>query len=504
MNETLQSQHSDAPSTFLLQTTTLTSAFLYPIVQRLDPYNTAAPSHTLLRSLTTSLIPRLTQRAMSATSSSVSAATMPTTEGDQHCHLLDLPVEMLQRITENLHATQVLPALRLTCKALDSITFDRFAQTFDTVRCCIFYEERWLSLQRLLGKPSRIMNRIRWVEFTTCFFEHVDFRKVPLALNHNDGVPAINGNFRTYTESQAAAVQGRPINVALIGRVLRDLKRVFPHIEISYRMSDNQSIGFEHLRTQRDILLTMLITTHHKIRHLSLSHSTVLALDNIMDHLRPELLHSVSKLRGFRFMPPRGCDTSLTRRGATSHELRVRVMYKVLQSAKDLRHLELSLDKFSLLGHASTIARVALESAVSKNIQRFVFRSAKITEEDLLKALSRWAPKLEELELGEVCLSFVREGRSTILQLIATMPKLKHLVLWEMGEKRGLRNSDMVSISMNHLKKGRKNTLTERTLLGRQAGDRLGRHYSGRDEVLSGLEELLAERLRYHQRTMFA
>ena len=112
--------------------------------------------------------------------------------------------------------------------------------------------------------------------------------------------------------------------------------------------------------------------------------------------------------------------------------------------------------------------------------------------------------RLEELELGEVCLSFVREGRSTILQLIATMPKLKHLVLWEMGEKRGLRNSDMVSISMNHLKKGRKNTLTERTLLGRQAGDRLGRHYSGRDEVLSGLEELLAERLRYHQRTMFA
>jgi hypothetical protein len=56
---------------------------------------------------------------------------MPT--GDQHCYLLDLPVEMLQRITDQLHRTQTLPALRLTCRALDNVTFDRFVETFETV-----------------------------------------------------------------------------------------------------------------------------------------------------------------------------------------------------------------------------------------------------------------------------------------------------------------------------------------------------------------------------------
>jgi hypothetical protein len=107
--------------------------------------------------------------AMQEISPSSSAATMLATEGSQYCPLLDLPVELMLRITKNLHRTEALPALRLTCKALEYITFDRFAQTFEIVRCCIFYEERWLSLKKLLEKPSRISRRVRWVEFTTCF-----------------------------------------------------------------------------------------------------------------------------------------------------------------------------------------------------------------------------------------------------------------------------------------------------------------------------------------------
>jgi len=437
---------------------------------------------------------------MSETSPSSLAATMPAPEGDQHCHLLDLPVEMLQRITNQLHRTQALPALRLACKALDNITFDRFAQTFKFVRCCIFYEQRWLSLKRLLEKPSRITSRIRWVEFTTCLFEDKDFSKVPLALNHDDGVlaTALYKNHKAYVESQAAEIQG-PINVALFGRVLSDLKRVFPHIEIGYRISENQGEGFEHMRAQRDILPTMLITDH-KIRHLALSHGSVLTMDNFMDHMRPELLQSVSNLRGFTFASPRDGETNVTQRNATAYDLRVRVMHKVLESAGNLRSLELCLYKFTLSNRASDIARTALHSTVSNKIQRFLISNVRVDEVCLLKALSRWAPKLVELELRDVVLIGMREGWLPILQLIATMPKLKNLTLWEMAEKRPRRpgfDKGIAMMDMNHLAQGRKSLQPARMLTDVQQTDAWGRQYSGRIEVVSGLDELLAGRLSY-------
>jgi hypothetical protein len=239
------------PSTFFLQTPTLTSAFAVPSnndSSRKTPLHQRLPCNALYR--------LYLHRAMSDSTPSNPAATMPIKEGDQHCHLLDLPVEMLQRITNNLHRTQALPALRLTCKALDHVTFDRFAQTFGTVKCCIFYEKRWLSLKKLLETPSRITDKIRWVEFTTCSFESTDYHKLPLALNHDDGTlrHARATALKTYAKSQAAAIQDHSINVALLGRVLHDLIRVFPHINISCHISDNQGDGLEHLRAQRDFL----------------------------------------------------------------------------------------------------------------------------------------------------------------------------------------------------------------------------------------------------------
>jgi hypothetical protein len=120
-----------------------------------------------------------------------------------------------------------------------------------------------------------------------------------------------------------------------------------------------------------------------------------------------------------------------------------------------------------------------------------------VSEKVLLKALSRWAPTLMELELGEISLTFVRDGWLPILQLISTMPKLKCLHLWEMGEKRLVTAWDLVVISMDHLAEGRKSTLNVRTLRDPLGSGRCCRQYSGRDEVLLGLGELLAGHLRY-------
>jgi hypothetical protein len=422
---------------------------------------------------------------------------MLATEGSQYCPLLDLPVELMLRITKNLHRTEALPALRLTCKALEYITFDRFAQTFEIVRCCIFYEERSLSLKKLLEKPSRISRRVRWVEFTTCFFESVDFHEVPLAHNHDAGVLpiALNDAHKTYAEMQAAEIQG-PINVALFSRILLDLKRVFPYIGISCRMSDNQGKGFEHLRAQRDILFTMVIS-NHKIRNLSLSHGSISTLDDVVKHLLPELQQSGSKLEAFEFVPNRGSEDLVTRRDTTPTELKIRLMFMALQSAEKLWSLELSLRSFTLLNRASGIIALALDATVSNNIRRLILTSTKVGEKTLMKALSRWTPKLVELELGDVRLTYVHEGWTPILQLIATMPKLEFLTLWEMAEIRNTVSPGTVVISMNRLEKGSKTSMVAGTLTGLQESDRSGRYYSNRGEVSLGLEELLVGHLRY-------
>jgi hypothetical protein len=59
-------------------------------------------------------------------SPSNSAAT--TAAGDQLCYLLDMPVETLQHITGHLDIQEVVPALRQTCRSLESIAFDQFTK----------------------------------------------------------------------------------------------------------------------------------------------------------------------------------------------------------------------------------------------------------------------------------------------------------------------------------------------------------------------------------------
>jgi hypothetical protein len=119
-----------------------------------------------------------------------------------------------------------------------------------------------------------------------------------------------------------------------------------------------------------------------------------------------------------------------------------------------------------------------------------------VEEKHLLEALSRWAPKLVVLELKEVALTSVHGGWLPILRLISTMPKLKHLTLWVMAEKSPTTPGPVV-ISMSHLVQGRKIVSHTRMLPNPQQTDGWGREYSGRNAVVSGLDEVLTGRLRY-------
>ena len=86
-------------------------------------------------------------------------------ETKDESRLLALPLELITRITDSLR-DESLPSLRLTCKTLEGATFDRFVKIFHDIYCCIYYESRWLSLQRFLNGSPRLVKALRFITFT--------------------------------------------------------------------------------------------------------------------------------------------------------------------------------------------------------------------------------------------------------------------------------------------------------------------------------------------------
>ena len=73
------------------------------------------------------------------------AAKNSITSDGEPSRLLALPLELLQRITDNV-SDETLTTFRLTCKAIEAATFDRFAKTvFEERYCCRGHS--------LLGEP---------------------------------------------------------------------------------------------------------------------------------------------------------------------------------------------------------------------------------------------------------------------------------------------------------------------------------------------------------------
>lgn len=92
------------------------------------------------------------------------AANKSTKNDGKSPHLMAVPVELLQRVANNL-SDETLPTFRLTCKAIETATFDQFADTFFKTRYCYIHDEpRWTLLRDVLS--SMMADRIRRVVFT--------------------------------------------------------------------------------------------------------------------------------------------------------------------------------------------------------------------------------------------------------------------------------------------------------------------------------------------------
>lgn len=80
--------------------------------------------------------------------------------------LLDLPPELVERIASFAGRESLMP-LRSSCKALEAITFDRFAtEYFEHIYCWAACTSDFRSLKQILYHSPRISSRIRHLTVT--------------------------------------------------------------------------------------------------------------------------------------------------------------------------------------------------------------------------------------------------------------------------------------------------------------------------------------------------
>jgi hypothetical protein len=81
--------------------------------------------------------------------------------------LLDLPVEVVARVIESVN-NETLVSVRLTCKALEDITFDRFAdENFAHIYCWVVTVDDFKRLKDILYESPRLSSKIKQLTLTT-------------------------------------------------------------------------------------------------------------------------------------------------------------------------------------------------------------------------------------------------------------------------------------------------------------------------------------------------
>jgi hypothetical protein len=419
-----------------------------------------------------------------------------TQQQNKDCRLLNMPVETLQRITDLLDKREDLFAVRLACKTLDYVSLERFTRAFSTVKCCIFYESRWIRLMKIVSGPSRITRRIKKIHLTTCFFEdggHDDLQLAPVQADAN--VPLSNSQsaaFIAHSKSEAAAVQHSP-NLALMSSVLRNIEKVFPP-KVRFHLVENQCEANGYVNAHRDALFTLAAAHSLRLKGIRLNQDSLWGFSQSFAHLRQDLLRCTSRLDSFHLWSARGDSRRVGRPFYAAIDLTpFNNAFEILRSAKKLRVLHLSLHLVHYICiPAITIARGFLEAIVSSNIRSLKLIQVRVEEEVLLKALPRWVLSLRSVTLDRVVIYTVHKGWPAIFHTLSAMPNLAYLEMRELVEgSEDKWRSNTVSLEPPHI------TLMTRGVdldLARPGGMK---KYDGRREVMSGLKELLAKPLMY-------
>jgi hypothetical protein len=391
---------------------------------------------------------------------------------DEPSRLLALPVELLQRVTDNL-SDETLTTFRLTCKAIEATTFDQFAKIFFEERHCYIYEKpRWTLLDKIVS--SRLGDRVRKVVFTTKVLAPACFRQLQLApeqdLNGHSDHEWAQLQLRDSVTGEVGPREQIPAwpSAGAIERCLINTRNFAPNLHVKL---DLKKIGWsEHdeacASVQASILLA-LAASRMKLTTFSIAQSGLAEFDETMKTLDCELSSPMRSLQNFSYSEP-----SL---GWNAHDRAL--ISGLLTSAVKLRKLKLMLDPDDYLFHGrfDPVIPGLFRASDFTHLETLEIGYMNVNGVNLIATLLQCRHNLRRVFIEDVSVTESDNEWFRVLGIFTEMPNLSSVSLFRLttGEQYYMVFEDL------------KNGFTYN-------GYKM--KYEGQPEVAAGLKELLDAR----------
>lgn len=344
--------------------------------------------------------------------------------------ILDLSTDVLTLALNSLN-DESLTSVRRTCKALDRVTFDRFADHyFAHIYCWNYTTDGFERLRDIILHSSRLRDRIRRVTLTDDFFEDLAVTSLQFVPKENQSdewakIWSIQAYLNTCYDSSTRHI--------LMHRVLKDLQRLPQKVLIDVDFIHHDAINprsRDGYNRRTDLTLFSLITSQTKVHSLAIEEFTFELMDEILAHDRAELMACMSAIETLKFTvhfwPPLRPFFEHTTSLATD----------ILRSAEQLRNLtfDVALERgkevctryvANLLNVPSEILQVGHYS----NLKTLKLVHFAVSEDDLSRVLRQCRATLTHLNLWRVRLTSGYAGWRRIGEILLQAQLLAFLQL---------------------------------------------------------------------------
>jgi len=341
-----------------------------------------------------------------------------------HFRLLGLSTDVLHHILGFLHMETIINVRRV-CKALDAVTFDRFAdEHFAHIYCWIYTPDALGRLKDILQNGSRLVARIRQVTLTDEYLEDRTIQDMHMVRNQNEHISIIWFD-TAFAYHRRGTKDLKSTQSVFLHRILLDLQRLPQSIAIALDLSNHY---FSSELYTRSCLTTFfsLITSRTKISSLAVDDSTFGHMDDILEHDRAGFMESMSAIRTLK---SHICGWQVTASDPSGP-----LFTEILRFAKELRHLEFSI---SMLFHdeVENMTKQSLRKVPSEvfqaghylKLESLTLVHLSMSGKDLSKMLQQCQSTLRHLNLRRVHLNSGDGGWKHVGEIIVKAPKLSYL-----------------------------------------------------------------------------
>jgi hypothetical protein len=346
---------------------------------------------------------------------SVGTASLENPTDDAAFRLLDLPTDLLAQITDLLN-DEGRVAIRLVCKSLEAITFERFAtESFEHIYCWIRTNQDFDRLKDIIRLSPRISSRIRQLTLTA----DVPRGRPISTLQHVRMSYMDDKTSQYWTMAEQHFLHPACVGTLNVLRTLQDIQRLPQDVlvvaDLAFFMQTR--IGTISCCSPVHVMLLSLVMSRLKVQSLKIDGKAFEDPDGLQVHNRADIVNAISSLTTFEFA------------GELPHQ-QMPIYEDIVRGAPQLRNLAFDttlhhVDQFVL--HPVTPQLMLVNNTSSLTNPRI--SRAVINAGDLLQALHHCQTTLTVLVLRMVALSTNDEDWIPVLATMLTIPKLEFLEL---------------------------------------------------------------------------